>query len=235
MNTRKNIIREIPPERADYQSYFDDDGFSEAAGDFCYTLFIIPCDRRRYSGYHMDEYEKLEGVIESISEGFAELENGAEYWQGYKNRKEIMEAFDFKFNPSKCHALKELIKNIGGRIEPDDVAAFLTIKTGKRWDVTGVYGYCQGDYVDVVYCPEHHNGAKEYGEVWLGCAREFMTIEYDDDGKEWRCGGYIVADCLVKDDSDYKRLVCDWTGLDEDETELELFDGYVTSASWRTA
>ena len=38
---KKYIIREVDPESCDFSYYFDDDGLSEAGGDFCYTLFIV--------------------------------------------------------------------------------------------------------------------------------------------------------------------------------------------------
>ena len=35
MNKIKNIIREVPPEACELSFYFDDDGLTEAGGDFC--------------------------------------------------------------------------------------------------------------------------------------------------------------------------------------------------------
>jgi len=89
-----------------------------------------------------------------------------------------------------------------------------------------VRGYCQGDYIEVVYCKEHHkDGVRQYGEIWLGVAKEFDTIDLDENGEEIdTCGGYIVADCQVRTDEDYKRLVCDWACIPYEETRLEMID-----------
>ena len=91
----------------------------------------------------------------------------------------------------------------------------------------------------MVYCPEHYKqGVKAYGEVWLGCAKEFGVIDLDENGEETdSCWGYIVADCEARDDADYKRLVCEWAGIKPEETTLEMIDGYSvqTVCKYRTA
>lgn len=91
----------------------------------------------------------------------------------------------------------------------------------------------------MVYCPEHYKeGVQHYGEVYLGAAKEFCVIELDEAGEEAdACYGYIVADCQARSDEDYKRLVCEWAGIDESDARLEMIDGYTTRTvySYRTA
>lgn len=237
MNNIKHIIREVPPEETELSFYFDDDGLTEAGGDFCYNLFIIG-DGRHVGSFNEKAYEKIQKQAEDILDGFYDVEhpNSGYCWTSYGSYKAVMEDFGIPYNSRRCHALKEWAKD-ADTSEPESIAAFLTITTGKKWDVTGVCGYCQGDYVDIVYCPEHYkSGVRNYGEVWLGCAREFGVIDLDENGDECdSCYGYIVADSEARDDEDYKRLVCEWACIDESETALEMFDGYMQTAKYRTA
>ena len=45
-----------------------------------------------------------------------------------------------------------------------------------------------------------------------------------------------MADCQAWKDEDCKKLVCEWEGIPEDETELQMVDGYTVSTiySYRT-
>ena len=54
----KYIIREVPPEQTDFSYYFDDDGLTEAGGDYCYNLFIV-AQSRRSSGFNEEEYQNI--------------------------------------------------------------------------------------------------------------------------------------------------------------------------------
>ena len=77
-----------------------------------------------------------------------------------------------------------------------------------------------------------------YGDVFFGCAKEFVVIDLDKNGEEAdSVGGYIVADCQANADEDYKRIVCEWAEIDENETVLEMIDGQrtVTQYTYRTA
>ena len=95
-------------------------------------------------------------------------------------------------------------------------------------------GYCQGDYVKMVYCLDHYkNGVEHYGEIWLGAAKEFCVITLDEDGEEGNsCSGFIVAGCQIKNwqesDSEYKRIVCEWSDINPEETRLEMIEGSKT-------
>lgn len=233
---KKYIIREVDPESCDFSYYFDDDGLSEAGGDFCYTLFIVPT--RHNSGFHAKEYNDIVRSALEMAEMFDDIANNGYYSSFYASFKECMLDNGFSYNSKKCHELKALLANFDEN-DPEDIAAFLTLKTGKKWSVDSARGYCQGDYCQLVFCEEHYReGVRHYGEVWLGAAKEFAVIEVDENGEEIdSCYGYIVADCQAWKDEDYKRLVCEWSGVSVDEAQLEMIDGWTTRTvySYRTA
>lgn len=223
----KHIIREVSPECADLSFYFDNDGLTEKGGDYCYNLFIISNDGwNHFNGFNTDEYKRVCEKAESVLDGFNDVSEHDTHY--YANYKEVMIYNQLDYTTRRCHQLKEWAKT-AEYDDPESIAGFLTITTGKRWDVQGVHGYCQGDYVQIVYCTEHYDDVRPYGEVWLGCAKEFYIIDVDDDGEEGdSVGGYIVADCESRDDEDYKRIICGWEGLEPEETRLEMIDGQQT-------
>ncbi|HHX71168.1 MAG TPA: hypothetical protein GX708_24375, partial [Gallicola sp.] len=60
----------------------------------------------------------------------------------------------------------------------------------------------------------------------------------DENGEEdYTVWGYIIADCQAWKDEDYKRLVCEWACIPEEEARLEIIDGSksYTSYTYRTA
>jgi len=224
----KYIIREVEPDRADFSWYFDNDGFNANSGDFCNTLFLVKFNRFwSFDGLNIDEYKRLQEQTETIINGFEDMDNGDKtYYTSYKN---VMESNRIPYTSHKCHLLREWAKSADPD-KPESIAWFLSITTGKTWETLGVYGYCQGDYVDVVYCPEHYtNGVKHHAEIWLGCAKEFCVIDLDENGEEAdSCYGYYVADSQARDDEDYKRLVCEYACINPEEARLEMIDGYTT-------
>lgn len=233
----KNIIREVPAEYADFSYYFDDDGLTGKSGDFCNTLFILNLDRwGRIDGFNADVYKDILSTARELAECIDDVTSGEK--QYFQTIKEIMPGFGFAYNPTKCHKLKEWaasddFDSVGG------IAEYLTIKTGREWSTSSARGYCQGDYVDILYCVDaYKDGVEQYGEIWLGAATEFCVVDLDADGNEIdACYGYIVADCQAWKDEDRKRLVCEWAGIEPEETAFELIDGYktVTQYSYRTA
>lgn len=235
----KNIIREIPGEHAELSFYFDGDCFNENAGDYGYTLFILFRDRYSLSGLNIEEYKRIVERAEGISEGFYDVEHKESAWTSYETYKQVMQDWGIDYTSHKCHLLKEWYKG-GGEVDgAESIAAFLSITTGKEWDVSSAYGYCQGDYVEIVYCKQYYSeNVEKYGEIWLGAAKEFCVIDLDENGEETdSCYGYIVADCEARDDDDYKRLVCEMAGINPEETRLEMIDGYYTYTKYeyRTA
>jgi len=222
---KKHIIREVPPESCDASYYFDNDGLTEAGGDYCNNLFIV-ADSRRSSGFNMEEYNRIQKQADEIIDGFHDVsDKWTNGYNSYDTYKECMEYNDIVYTSRKCHLLKEWVNNADtGKTE--DIAEFLTIKTGKKWKTDSAYGYSQGDYVEMVYCPEHYkDGVKAYGEIWLGAYKEFCVVDLDEKGEEIdTVYGFCVADCQVKDDVDYKEIICRWYGMKEDETKLEMIE-----------
>lgn len=222
----KHIIREVAPECSDFRFYFEDDGLTSASGDFCNNLFIL--GGRCCGDFNMTEYKDIQNTMRGIIDGFSDVAEGyKDYFQSYKA---VMDYYKVPYASRRCHDLKQWAPN-GDEDDPESVALYLTIVTGKKWDVVGVCGYCQGDYVQVIYCEGFHERkqAEAYGGIWMGCGKEFCVIDVDEDGNETdKCYGYIIADCQAWKDEDYKRLVCEWAGINEEETRLEMIDGSTT-------
>ena len=233
----KNIIRECA--NPEFEFYFDCDCFNENAGDWNYTLFILTDDyygySHHYNGLNIQEYKRIKEKMETILEGFEDVEDGVIDYDGKPiTYKQIMEDENIDYNSIKCHGLKEWAKNADVD-DMDDFADFLTIITGEKWNCIRVTGYCQGDFADVVYCGKYYPGksAQIAGELYIGCGKEFQVIDVDEDGKETDCVcGYYVADCEAWKDEDIKETVCEQAGIDPDETQLELIDGYSTYTTY---
>ena len=249
----KYIIREVPPEQAEFRYYFDDDGLKEAGGDYCYNLFII-AQSRNCSGFNDKEYESLQSEIEDLLEMYVDIINKSGYVQ-YSSVGAMLKDYgliDNIYNTRRIKAFTDFFKdceekpissyrNYYNKFEAfntEKTAEYLTLKTGKEWAVDSASGYCQGDYLKLVYCKEHYSNVRQYGEIWLGAAKEFYTIELDENGEETdTCGGYIVADCQAWKDEEYKKLVCDWADIHEEETRLEMIESSrtYTKYEYRTA
>jgi len=110
---------------------------------------------------------------------------------------------------------------------------------GRRWDYVFCTGYCQGDYVAVIYCePEITEGiACYYGDMYNGCYKEFSYHSVEEE--EFRLYGYYVTDCQInwKDsDNSYKERLCEWTGVNPEETEVKFIENlrHVPTWDWRT-
>ena len=221
----KHIVREVPAEQSDFSFYFDDDGLTGAGGDYCNTLFIVARSHGS-SGFNEREYKEVQSKAEAIIDSFNDVTNKwTNGYSGYETHKEAMQYNNIPYTSRRCHLLKAWAREADTG-DTDDIAEFLAITTGKEWKTDSARGYCQGDYVEMVYCPDcYKQGVKNYGETWLGAAKEFYTIDIDEDGEEGdTCYGFIVADCQARQEEDYKRLVCEWAGLPEEETRLEMID-----------
>lgn len=241
---KKYIIKEIPAEQADFSTYFDNDGLTEAGGDYCYNLFIVAQSRDR-EGFNEKEYQSVLSEIEEIVEYYDDILSESEY-ANYSSVEELLKDYGLEMTslnffdwcrekPSSPYG--NYFNNLEAFPE-EGVAKYLTIKTGKEWSTDSANGYCQGDYVKMVYCKEYYTeGVKHYGEIWLGAGKEFTITFLNGNGEEEdTIGGYIVADCQAWKDEDYKKLVCEWEGIDEAETELQMVDGQhiTTTYSYRT-
>lgn len=224
----KYIIREVPAEWSDFNSYFDCDGFTEKGGDYCYNLFIIQNEGYgRMYGFNIKEYRRVIEKADAIIDGFNEVRDGVTNYNGDKvTFKDVMLENDIKYNSVMCHKLKEWSENAETN-DTDDIAKFLTIITGKHWITSSAHGYSQGDYCEIVYCQEHYMNARIYGEIYLGAGTEYSVITLNDDGEELESVyGFIIADCQATSTERIKALVCEWACIDPNETTLEIIDGY---------
>lgn len=241
----KHIIREVPAEQADFSFYFDDDGLKESGGDYCYNLFIV-AQSRNSKGFNEEAYKELQTEIEEMLNHYSDITDKSEYTQytsvgamlldyglidNIHNTKRI-KAYT-KFFASCCEKPKGPYANYDSNFtahNTEKTAEYLTLETGKQWSTDSATGYCQGDYVEMVYCEEHYtNGVKHYGEVWLGAAKEFCVINLDENGEEAdTCYGFIVSDSQAIHDEDYKKLVCEWACIDKSETQLEMIESSKT-------
>ena len=126
--------------------------------------------------------------------------------------------------------LKEFAENYDSR-SFDDIAAFLTITTGKEWDTYQVCGYCQGDYATGIYCKEHWDA--ESLELYVGAAAgtvsEFCRIDGDDE-----CWGYYVTDDIKWNEDRLREYLAGMEGDKPEDIQIELFNGYSQVASYRT-
>ena len=225
----KNIIREVPTEYADFGSYFEGDFYTERSGDYCNTMFIIQHDYGRVYGLNSEEYNRVAEEMESIYEDAQTIidEHGT-----YKN---VMELYGIKYNPTKCHRLKEFLEEYPEN-NPETVAEWLSIKTGKEWSVTSARGYCQGDYCQIIYCttPYCEQNAIEAGEVYIGAATEYCVIDLDENGEETETiYGYIVPESTAYRPEDVKKIVCLWAGINPEETILQTISGYNTRTEYK--
>lgn len=233
----KYIIKEIPAEQADFSTYFDNDGLTSVGGDYCYNLFIV-AQSRNSSGFNEKEYQNIQAEIEELLEGYTDIVNKSDYAQyssigamlldhglinNIHNTKHI-KAYT-QFFVDCCEKPVSPYSNYSDNFtahNTEKTAEYLTLKTGKEWATESATGYSQGDYVELVYCKEHYtNGAKHYGEIWLGAGKEFSITFLNE---EEIVGGYIVADCQAWEENGYKKLVCEYAGIDEAETEIEMIN-----------
>lgn len=228
----KYIIREVPAEYADLSFYFDDSYIKGDCG-YCQMLFIVAWDRGRVYGINADEYKRVMEEAEELVYDYDDIKSDE------AEDAETFEEYCKRFNiPGDINELAEFAEH-GDYTEPENIARYLTITTGKPWNTTEACGYCQGDYCDIVYCEEYYteHRAMCYGEVFCGAAKEFCTIELDEFGDEIdSCYGYIVADDEIKDwsnsDEEYKQLVCEWACINADEAVIEMVDGCHTSTTY---
>lgn len=225
----KHIIREMPYDGADLSLYFEDDWTNGKAGEKDAEIYCVYRDYGRWRGLNDDDFNEIVQTADDLINDFDYVRE-----DGVDSYKRVMELYCIKYNPRRCHELKEWsLRANTDKIE--DIAEYLTITTGKRWSTLTARGYYQGDYCEVLYCEAHHHEstAQTYGDVFCGAAKEFLVIDLDENGEEIdECGGYIIADCQIEKwgsrAETYKQLVCEWAGIDKETTCLELIENYHT-------
>jgi len=211
---RKIIAKEVNPAHVDFSFYFDDDGLKSIGGENC-AVYIVPADRRRNSGFNMDEYREIEERAASLIETFKEVSPKNKYYPTYK---EAMLSHNIEYTSRKCHLLKKWAE-YANPYNTSYIAEFLTITTGEKWEVKSFTGYYQGDYCEVVYCIKHYTSEhiNEIGKFWLGCGTEFCI---DD------CYGYYVPDTIRWQEGEtLRKYLADCYGCKPEELEIYLYDG----------
>ena len=188
---KKIIAREVNPRYVDFSYYFDD-GLKSIGGENC-AVYIIPADRRRNSGFNMDEYQEIEQQAQAVI---------GDYVDGYP-MDETLKEWAEQANP----------------YDTSDIAEFLTITTGEKWEVKSFRGYSQGDYCEVIYCVSRHTPEHitEIGKFWLGCGTEFSIND---------CYGYYVPDTIRWQEGEtLRKYLADCYGCKPEELEIYLYDG----------
>jgi hypothetical protein len=213
----KIIAKEVNPSHVDFSFYFDNDGLKSIGGENC-AVYIVPADKRRNSGFNMDEYQEIEEKAEAIIDGFHDVsDKWTNGYDSYANYKEAMEYNGIPYTSRKCHLLKEWVKT-ADTSDTDSIAEYLTITTGEEWTVKSFTGYSQGDYCEVVYCINHYtpDHINEIGKFWLGCGTEFCI-----DG----CYGYYVPDTIRWQEGEtLRKYLADCYGCKPEELEIHLYD-----------
>lgn len=160
----------------------------------------------------------------------------------YETRKSVMNYYEIPYNPTLCYKLTEYTNKVPYISDIDQVATFLSLTTGRRWNTSTARGYCQGDYANMLYCADIYTArdAEIYGDYYFGCVKEFDVTTLDENGAEIETiGGFFVADSEIENwhdsDQEYKRLVCNTAGIDINAATLELIDSSrtVTTYSYR--
>jgi hypothetical protein len=225
---QKYIITQIPPESADLAFFFDGDTFTERAGGIEYALFPLVADRwTMHPVINRELWEEITRTAEHIAEDFEGIRNDGEARNTYSQTyKEAMQDYSIKYNPTKCHRLKEWsTRHEYDPSTPEAIAEYLSITTGHEWKTKSATGYCQGDYAITVYCPDGNSAetAEAAGEIALGAASEYSVTYLSEDGSETdTVYGYIVADCQGWNAEKAKTLVCEWAGIDPAEAVLMI-------------
>jgi len=234
---RKYIMQELDPELTDFSAYFDDDGMKSEGGECC-AVYIN--DGRVYSsgGFNMDEFRHFYDELSDIIEAVGDMELG---FDEYESVNKIFESYAVEIPTDKYSALEELVYTCieyNFNITNEEVADYLTIKTGKKWSVEGFTGYSQGDYCEVVYCEDRYSSESinEIGHMWLGCGSEFRRIDCDENGNptDEDCYGYFAPDYIVwTKDHRLVKYLADQIGCEPNELEVQLFDGYIKTPKYK--
>lgn len=220
----KIIAKEVPPCRQDFSTYFDGDSFKASCGDENYAVYIIG-NPRRTGDFNSNEYLPIKNQAADILEGFDDIVYKYEY--AYKSYKACMEDNGITYTPEKCKALREWAKNTE-RLNPSDMAQYLSIVTGDAHECKGFFGYSQGDYCDVIYRSNIYSNdtIATIGKMWLGCGTEFCI---DD------CYGFFVTDDIRREGGETLiNELAEIYGCKPEELEVHLYTGSHTVDDYET-
>lgn len=216
----KVVFREV--EYTDYTSLYDDDGIKEISGKNN-ALYIIA--GRGYMPVNEIEYQEIANTAENIANDFLDLMNGNGYY--FKSFKEICNYYGVKYSPAMVNKLKKYAEKYTGDF--DNIAEYLTITTGEKWNTYTATGYNQGDYATGIYCENHYTD--EILDLYVGAAvgtvTEFCRIDGDDE-----CYGFFVPDEIFWNTDKLKKYLADIYGDEITDITIEVIDGYTTTANY---
>lgn len=216
----KVIFRQV--EYTDYTSLYDDDGIKEISGKNN-ALYIIA--GRGYMPVNEIEYQGIFNTAENIANDFYDLMAGNGYY--FKSFKEICNYYGVKYSPWIVSKLKKYAEKYTGNF--DNIAEYLTITTGEKWNTYTATGYSQGDFATGIYCENHYTD--EILELYVGAAvgtvTEFCRIDGDDE-----CYGFFVPDTISWNTDKLKKYLADIYGDEITDITIEVIDGYTTTANY---
>ena len=172
--TNKVIFRES--EYSEFDCLYDDDFIKGKGGDGYENAILYVIAGSDYAVTNKQEWERLCKLVDDIATDFYDLLHNNGYY--FRTFKEICHYYDVKYSPVMVHKLKAFAESYDDR-SFDDIAAFLTITTGKEWDTYQVCGYCQGDYATGIYCKDHWDAEslELYVSAAAGTVSEFCRID----------------------------------------------------------
>ena len=206
----------------DLEPLYDYDGLKEISGKNN-ALYIISAGG--YSPVNGKEYEHLASLAENIANDFNDLIEGNTYY--FRTFKEICNYYGVKYSPATAYKLKNYAVHYTGDYE--DIAEFLTITTGEKWNTYSVAGYSQGDYATGIYCTGHYttDALELYVGAAAGTVSEFCRIEDNES-----IYGYYVPDSIKWNTAALKEYLASMDGDNTDNIKVELFNGYIQTASY---
>ena len=224
--TNKVIFRES--EYSEFDCLYDDDFIKGKGGDGYENAILYVIAGSDYAVTNKQEWERLCKLVDDIATDFYDLLHNNGYY--FRTFKEICHYYDVKYSPVMVHKLKAFAESYDDR-SFDDIAAFLTITTGKEWDTYQVCGYCQGDYATGIYCKDHWDAEslELYVSAAAGTVSEFCRIDGDDE-----CGGYYVTDDIKWNEDKLRKYLASMEGDKPENIQIELFNGYSQFASYKT-
>lgn len=218
----KVVFREI--EYTDYTSLYDDDGIKEISGKNN-ALYIIA--GRDYMPVNAAEYQNIFNTAENVANDFLDLINGNGYY--FKSFKEICNYYGIKYSPAMVNKLKKFAEKYTG--DYDNIAEYLTITTGEKWNTYTATGYCQGDYATGIYCENHYTD--EALELYVGAAAGIVSEFVKIDGEDRICG-YFVPDRIKWNEAELRNYLAEFEGDNAEEIQIDLFDGFYQVAKYKT-
>lgn len=218
----KIIAREVPPQDIDFSDYFDNDVFTNAAGENC-AVFVFGSkyiSKQDCASFCYDDFEQVYNV-------FQELAFLLEDEIGETEKINIVK--DFFQDKDKTESEIENIVSFFEMVDiysTSDFVKFLTYYTGKKYLAKTFSGYCQGDYCTVIYCESEYSTEQieEIGNMYLGCATEYVI---DD------VGGFFVTDDVRFDSAALRTELANQYGCEPDDLEIWQYSGEHTVSDFK--